>query len=326
MRYLLDVGYRVIPVRPLDCDEVHGVPCVATLAEIDEPIDLVDVFRRPEFCAATRARPSLPARRRSGYRSGSSRPRHAGSPRATGSTTSRTPAPWSCIGFTWPDEPGLLETEVRHALLAPSRVGTAGREAGSSVSQGHAPARAAAAVAAARLSPRSTMAGNGVGGSPVGRARDVRPRGHLRVHGVPPGRRGGSRGGHGGRHVRPTRVPAADEPPRRDRREDRAAVHALEGRGRRGLRVCGRRRAASAGPSAPGLPERLLRRLPRARGRSERADDLRLQRMRLDRRARAQVRPPPRQLRHPARRRAVRSCSAPTSPSPTCSSRTTPPS
>jgi hypothetical protein len=51
MRYLLDVGYRVIPVRPLDCDEVHGVPCVATLAEVEEPIDLVDVFRRPEFCA-----------------------------------------------------------------------------------------------------------------------------------------------------------------------------------------------------------------------------------------------------------------------------------
>jgi uncharacterized protein len=51
MRYLLDAGYRVIPVRPLDCDEVHGRPCVATLAEVDEPIDLVDVFRRPEFCA-----------------------------------------------------------------------------------------------------------------------------------------------------------------------------------------------------------------------------------------------------------------------------------
>jgi predicted CoA-binding protein len=51
MRYLLDAGYRVIPVRPLDCDEVHGVRCVATLAEIDEPIELVDVFRRPEFCA-----------------------------------------------------------------------------------------------------------------------------------------------------------------------------------------------------------------------------------------------------------------------------------
>jgi uncharacterized protein len=51
MRYLLDVGYRVIPVRPLDCEDVHGVPCVSTLAEIDEPVDLVDVFRRPEFCA-----------------------------------------------------------------------------------------------------------------------------------------------------------------------------------------------------------------------------------------------------------------------------------
>ena len=36
----------MIPVRPRDCDEVHGIPCVATLAEIDRPIDLVDVFRR----------------------------------------------------------------------------------------------------------------------------------------------------------------------------------------------------------------------------------------------------------------------------------------
>lgn len=51
MRYLLDVGYRVIPVRPADCEEVHGVPCVRTLAEIGEQIDVVDVFRRPEFCA-----------------------------------------------------------------------------------------------------------------------------------------------------------------------------------------------------------------------------------------------------------------------------------
>jgi uncharacterized protein len=46
MRYLLAQGYDVIPVRPRDCDEVHGIPCVATLSEIDRPIDLVDVFRR----------------------------------------------------------------------------------------------------------------------------------------------------------------------------------------------------------------------------------------------------------------------------------------
>jgi predicted CoA-binding protein len=48
MRYLLAQGYHVIPVRPLNCDEVLGVPCVATLAEIEESIDLVDVFRREE--------------------------------------------------------------------------------------------------------------------------------------------------------------------------------------------------------------------------------------------------------------------------------------
>ena len=50
MRYPLRAGYRVIPVRPLDCDEVCGIPCVATLADIDEQIDLVDVFRNVEAC------------------------------------------------------------------------------------------------------------------------------------------------------------------------------------------------------------------------------------------------------------------------------------
>ncbi len=48
MRYLLGAGYDVIPVRPRDCDEVLGVPCVTSLAEIDRPIDLVDVFRRAD--------------------------------------------------------------------------------------------------------------------------------------------------------------------------------------------------------------------------------------------------------------------------------------
>jgi uncharacterized protein len=51
MRYLLEQGYRCIPVRPLDCDEVLGVPCVASLADIDEPIDVVDVFRRSDAVA-----------------------------------------------------------------------------------------------------------------------------------------------------------------------------------------------------------------------------------------------------------------------------------
>ena len=49
MRYLLMHGYRVIPVRP-DGAEVLGVPSVPSLLEIDEPIDMVDVFRRAEAC------------------------------------------------------------------------------------------------------------------------------------------------------------------------------------------------------------------------------------------------------------------------------------
>ncbi len=51
MRYLLAHGYRVIPVRP-GCEEILGVPCVATLADLTEPVDMVDVFRRSEFCAS----------------------------------------------------------------------------------------------------------------------------------------------------------------------------------------------------------------------------------------------------------------------------------
>ena len=51
MRYLLAHGFRVIPVRP-GCSEVLGIPCVASLSEIEEPIDVVDVFRRAEHAPA----------------------------------------------------------------------------------------------------------------------------------------------------------------------------------------------------------------------------------------------------------------------------------
>ena len=49
MRYLLAKGYRVIPVRPVGCDEVLGVACARSVDEIGEHVDIVDVFRRPEF-------------------------------------------------------------------------------------------------------------------------------------------------------------------------------------------------------------------------------------------------------------------------------------
>jgi predicted CoA-binding protein len=46
MRYLERVGYRVLPVNPT-CPEY-----APSLRALEEPVDLVDVFRRPEFCAA----------------------------------------------------------------------------------------------------------------------------------------------------------------------------------------------------------------------------------------------------------------------------------
>jgi uncharacterized protein len=49
MRYLLAQGYDVVPVRPEGCDEVLGVPCARSVAEIDRHVDVVDVFRRAEF-------------------------------------------------------------------------------------------------------------------------------------------------------------------------------------------------------------------------------------------------------------------------------------
>ena len=50
MRRLLSAGYDVIPVNPHETT-VHGKKAVATLAEAAAagPIDIVDVFRRPEF-------------------------------------------------------------------------------------------------------------------------------------------------------------------------------------------------------------------------------------------------------------------------------------
>ena len=50
MSYLLRQGYHVIPVRPVGPPEILGQRRVASLAEIEEPIDLIDVFRRSEFC------------------------------------------------------------------------------------------------------------------------------------------------------------------------------------------------------------------------------------------------------------------------------------
>jgi predicted CoA-binding protein len=47
--YLHHQGYRLFGVNPRCPDqEVFGVPVVASLDQVPEPIDIVDVFRRPE--------------------------------------------------------------------------------------------------------------------------------------------------------------------------------------------------------------------------------------------------------------------------------------
>lgn len=48
--YLHDEGYRIIGVNPqFEGQEIFGEKVRATLAEIAEPIDIVDVFRRSEL-------------------------------------------------------------------------------------------------------------------------------------------------------------------------------------------------------------------------------------------------------------------------------------
>lgn len=48
-KYLLSVGKEIIPVNPTHAS-VLGRPCFPSLEAISGAVDLVDVFRRPEFC------------------------------------------------------------------------------------------------------------------------------------------------------------------------------------------------------------------------------------------------------------------------------------
>ena len=49
MKFLQDKGYRVIPVNPrITGEHVHGEYVWRELGQIGEPIDIVDIFRKPE--------------------------------------------------------------------------------------------------------------------------------------------------------------------------------------------------------------------------------------------------------------------------------------
>jgi predicted CoA-binding protein len=49
MKFLQSHGYRVLPVNPqITGEHVHGEYVWRELAQIGEPIDIVDIFRRPQ--------------------------------------------------------------------------------------------------------------------------------------------------------------------------------------------------------------------------------------------------------------------------------------
>ena len=45
-KYMQERGYRIVPVNPT-YDEVLGERCYPSLRDVPEPIDMVDVFRKP---------------------------------------------------------------------------------------------------------------------------------------------------------------------------------------------------------------------------------------------------------------------------------------
>ena len=47
-KYMQEAGYRIIPVHPAH-SEVLGEKCYPTLDAIPEPVEIVNIFRRPEF-------------------------------------------------------------------------------------------------------------------------------------------------------------------------------------------------------------------------------------------------------------------------------------
>lgn len=46
--YMRQAGYRILPVNPAET-EVLGERCYASLRDVPEKIDIVDIFRRSEF-------------------------------------------------------------------------------------------------------------------------------------------------------------------------------------------------------------------------------------------------------------------------------------
>ncbi len=88
MAYLQRHGYRAIPVNPNAAgDMILGEACYASLADVPEPIDMVDIFRRSRLggCCGRRQRsPSAPRQCGCSSRCATTRPPPAPKPPASG--------------------------------------------------------------------------------------------------------------------------------------------------------------------------------------------------------------------------------------------------
>src|ERR671924_2183668 len=52
-KYLLERGYRMIPINPGHADkEILGQKVYAKLTDVPEPVDMVDIFRASQFAPA----------------------------------------------------------------------------------------------------------------------------------------------------------------------------------------------------------------------------------------------------------------------------------
>jgi len=50
MRYLLDLGYTIYPVNPME-EEVFGMKCYKSVSELPVKVDMVDIFRKSDDAA-----------------------------------------------------------------------------------------------------------------------------------------------------------------------------------------------------------------------------------------------------------------------------------